>query len=281
MIKEIDIRNTFNAAEESIPNLDGHNIRVAERRILWSKLAQRAPAIVPSKVTVIHDPESGLGDEDSEYKEVPSGLGDNDPEYGSGTRYGDGLEHQTSKEELEQLLQSQTPIAKSNHLIIKHKTAQLTGPEAMEAEWRAGRSVVTPEQVAKWQQPQAGEEPEAIPTSRIERGMAQLTQNQQAARQQAVTHQRPVVRPVAAPVRPAVPVTRSVNPSFDLRQTMDSPTGILQPQMYTPGPNDPNYVVPAPDLGYTPGPDDVNYVGANKSLQGLLKVADYLNKKYR
>jgi hypothetical protein len=45
MIREtVSIQNLLAAAEDSIPNLDGHKIRVAERRILWSKLAQQAPA---------------------------------------------------------------------------------------------------------------------------------------------------------------------------------------------------------------------------------------------
>jgi hypothetical protein len=36
------IHKLFTAAENSIPNVDGHRIRVAERRILWSKFAQVA-----------------------------------------------------------------------------------------------------------------------------------------------------------------------------------------------------------------------------------------------
>lgn len=58
MTREIDrnasIRTLFESAGRSIPDLDGHNIRVAERRILWSKIAQQvsptAPAGVPAAV---------------------------------------------------------------------------------------------------------------------------------------------------------------------------------------------------------------------------------------
>jgi hypothetical protein len=54
MTRELDknaIHKLLESAGRTIPDLDGHNIRVAERRILWSKVAQTpadAPLIPPS-----------------------------------------------------------------------------------------------------------------------------------------------------------------------------------------------------------------------------------------
>jgi hypothetical protein len=58
MTKEFDdnnasIHNLLESAENTIPDLDGHNIRVAERRILWSKIAQvrgGAPTGAPAPI---------------------------------------------------------------------------------------------------------------------------------------------------------------------------------------------------------------------------------------
>ncbi len=38
--KDVSINDLLQSAENTIPDLDGHNIRIAERRILWSKIAQ-------------------------------------------------------------------------------------------------------------------------------------------------------------------------------------------------------------------------------------------------
>jgi len=55
MARELDknasIHKLLESAGRTIPDLDGHNIRIAERRILWSKIAQTpadAPLIPPS-----------------------------------------------------------------------------------------------------------------------------------------------------------------------------------------------------------------------------------------
>ena len=60
------IQNLLTSAGLSIPNLDGHNIRVAERRILWTKLAQGAPPPPPPKAPtpqIIELPEMVISNE--------------------------------------------------------------------------------------------------------------------------------------------------------------------------------------------------------------------------
>jgi hypothetical protein len=153
------IHNLFESAGRSIPDLDGHNIRVAERRILWSKIAQ-AP----------------------------------------------------------------------------------TSPEEMEAAWRAGKSVVTPEQVAQWEQAQPGE-PVAEQTSEEE--LKQLLTPSTPSKPVPPTGAAHVRRP--APPKPA--------PIYELPEVKIEP------------------------LLYTPGEEDPNYVGASKNIASLIRVANYLSKK--
>lgn len=157
--------------------------------------------------------------------------------------------------------------------------------DTMIANWRAGKGHVTPEQVAQWSgtelpMPERGQDPQRITTDQIDKGMAQLmrTQRGQSAKPapHGYAHFQPA--PKAPPVAPAAPAKPAI-PNFDLRQTMDSPTGILQQPTYTAGPGDPNYVPPEPELNYTPGPNDPNFSGASNNVQSLLKAADYLSKK--
>lgn len=226
MTRELD-RNTsihrlFESAGRSIPDLDGHNIRVAERRILWSKIAQLPPSVTPQQVAAWEAAQAA--------------------------------------------------------------PAPLMPPSA------------TPEQVAAWEraqaQPQPGQELTAPqPSSVTEQQLAQLTRQLATRPQTGAAHvQRPaapvaptgaahVQRQAPRPAAPAPAAPPAAAPMFDLRQTMQSPTGIMPQLPYTPGPGDPNYVPPAPVLNYTPGPFDANYTGASKNIQGLLKVADYLSKK--
>lgn len=193
-LSNASIHKLFESVGRGIPDLDGHAIRVAERRILWSKLAQQTLADV-------------------------------------------------------------------------------------------GIPTQTPEQIAEWSRVQPGDElAPPPPTSQTEQQLAQLTQQLRTpvhptgaahVQRQAPVAARPrPAAPVAPrPVAPAAAPVAKPAPQFDLRQTMDSPAGILPPQTYTTGPGDPNY------LGYTPGPNDPNYTGASKNITSLLKVADYLSKK--
>ncbi|MCK9567503.1 hypothetical protein M0R72_00975 [Candidatus Pacearchaeota archaeon] len=194
------IQNFLISAEQSIPNLDGHKIRVAERRILWSKLAQQAPASA-------------------------------------------GAQPPRTYEEWEKQQKYKTPI--SNQQLMDQQAWQQANPE---------------DELGKLLRPQGPRPPQ--------QGVAH-------APTQQVRRPAPKPKPVAPAANPVVtPV-----PKFDLRQTMDSPTGILPPQTYTPGPGDVNYEDDEKSLGYTPGPNDPNYTGASKSISGLLKIADYLSKK--
>lgn len=122
----------------------------------------------------------------------------------------------------------------------------------------------TPEQVAEWNRPKNYEEweealrhgspanPQDIAAwqqqNSSEDALGQLLRPTTAPTGAAhVQRQAPRPAPVA-PVPAAAPASKPA-PQFSLRQTMDSPAGILPPQTYTPGPGDENY------LGYTPGPD--------------------------
>jgi hypothetical protein len=147
----------------------------------------------------------------------------------------------------------------------------------------------TPEQVAEWNRPKNYEEweealrhgspanPQDIAAwqqqNSSEDALGQLLRPTTAPTGAAHVQRQAPRRPApVAPVPAAAPASKPA-PQFSLRQTMDSPAGILPPQTYTPGPGDENY------LGYTPGPDDPNYTGASKHISSLLKVADYLEKK--
>jgi hypothetical protein len=191
------IHNLFESAGRGIPDLDGHAIRVAERKILWSKLAQQQAALPPSATP----------------EQVAAW---NKPQ---------------SYEELEESL--------------RHGTLN------------------NPQDVAAWNQNSTDELGQLLRPS-APTGAAHVQRPAAPAR-------RPVPRQ-GQPVPAAAPISQPA-PQFNLRQTMDSPAGILPPRTYTPGPDDPDY------LGYTPGPDDPSYTGASKNISSLLKVANYLSKK--
>jgi len=211
------IQSLLAAAEQSIPNLDGHNIRVAERRILWSKLAQQAPASVGAAQPLI----------------PPTVTPEQVAAWSKPRTY----------EEWEEAQKYKTPA--TNQQVMDTESWKTHNPQDM---------------LGQLLRPQGQQ---AAP-----KGVAHV---------QPQPAQRPAPKP-AAPVVPAPAANPAAKPvqQFDLRQTMDSPTGILPPQTYTPGPGDANYAAP---LGYTPGPNDPNYTGASKGIKGLLKVADYLSKK--
>ena len=208
-----EIQNLLIAAEQSIPNLDGHKIRVAERRIIWSKLAQQAPAPVGAAPLM-----------------PPSVTPEQVAQWNKPRTY----------DELVEQLKYKTPV--TNQQVMDQESWKKHNPQ---------------DEIGQLLNPQRGQAPQ--------KGVAHVPP-------QPAKRPVPTAAPAAVPTPAANPVAKPA-PQFDLRQTMDSPTGILAPQTYTPGPEDQNY------LGYTPGPNDPNYTGASKNISGLLKVADYLSKK--
>jgi hypothetical protein len=320
MTRELDknasIHRLFESAGRSIPDLDGHSIRVAARKVIFSKLAgggfgitKKLPDTIANQIHVLANHIMSMVNDGS--------IGINNVEAALENMY-----HHTVKNlEL-------APVTSSQE-ISRSKIAQLMPPSATPeqvAQWQAAQPApgsdliqppptsqterelaqlmqqqrsapaptapagvpaavapaplpppVTPEQVAQWNKPHTYEEWEEQIRHPQQMSPPQQPVRQQPARPTGAAHvQRPAPRPAVAPA--AAPAAQSA-PMFDLRQTMQSPTGIMPQLQYTPGPGDPNYVPPAPGLNYTPGPFDANYTGASKNIQGLLKIADYLSKK--